>query len=83
MCYIGEVDTTIRNLDEHAYRALKAHAAATGATVGDVVNAAIRAYLDRAGRPTSRVSLRDLGAEEYAEGSERLSEEIDLVVYGG
>jgi plasmid stability protein len=75
------MDTTIRNLDESAYRELKARAALTGKTIGQLVNEAIRSYL---ARPDirRRGSLRDLMPEEYPEGSERLSEEIDAIVYG-
>jgi len=75
------MDTTIRNLDENAYRELKARAALTGTTIGQLVNEAIRSYL---ARPESRRrrSLRDLTPEQYPEGSERLSEEIDAIVYG-
>lgn len=84
MCYIQRaVDTTIRNLDPDAYRRLKARAALTGRTIGDLVNEAIRAYLGR--WPAERSgggSLKDLAPEDYGEGEERLSEEIDAVVYG-
>ena len=76
------MDTTIRNLDPRAYRALKARAAATGRTVGEAVNEAIRAYLARPDLP-KRGSLRDLEPEAYGAGTERLSEQIDAIVYGG
>lgn len=76
------MDTTIRNLDEGAYRLLKARAALAGKTVGEMVNEAIRAYLARPEFPTGPGSLQDLIPEEYPEGTERLSEEIDSVVYG-
>jgi len=75
------VDTTIRNLDENAYRELKARAALTGRTIGELVNEAIRAYLARPGAVPGRRSLRDLTPEPYPDGMERLSEEIDAVVY--
>lgn len=75
------MDTTIRNLDEQAYRELKARAALTGRTIGELVNEAIRAYLARPA-PVGRGSLRDLVPEPYPEGTERLSEEIDATVYG-
>jgi hypothetical protein len=78
---VAGVDTTIRNLDERAYRELKARAALTGRTIGDLVNEAIRAYLARPA-PVGRGSLRDLVPEPYPEGTERLSEEIDAIVYG-
>lgn len=76
------MDSTIRNLDAKAYRALKARAALLGKTVGETVNEAIRAYLARPeSRPRSG-SLRDLSPEAYGPGNERLSEQIDDVAYG-
>jgi len=77
------MDTTIRNLDRNAYRSLKARAALTGKTVGEAVNEAIRAYLAQQRLPERRGSLRDLAPWPFPEGSERLSEETDRVVYGG
>ena len=76
------MDTTIRNLDPKAYRALKARAAVAGKTLGEAVNEAIRAYLARPGTAAKDGSLRDLAPEPYAEGTERLSEEVDAIVYG-
>jgi hypothetical protein len=76
------MDSTIRNLDPKAYRALKARAALLGMTVGEAVNAAIRAYLARPESRHRRGSLRDLLPEAYPRGNDRLSEEIDAVVYG-
>lgn len=82
MRYIAHMDTTIRNLNEEAYRRLKAHAALTGKTIGQAVNEAIRGYLARAETRERRGTLRDLRPELYPEGTESLSEEIDHVVYG-
>jgi hypothetical protein len=76
------MDTTIRNLDEAAYKELKARAARTGQKIGELVNEAIRCYLARPGVQPKRGSLRDLTPEAYPRGSERLSEQIDAVVYG-
>lgn len=75
------MDTTVRNLDEALYRKLKSRAALEGRNLGEVLNAAIRAYLGRPG-PDRRGSLRDLRPERFGRGNERLSEEIDAVVYG-
>lgn len=77
------MDTTIRNLDEEAYRELKARAALLGRTVGDVLNEAIRTYLARPAPTPRRGSLGDLGSALYPEGNERLSEEVDTILYGG
>ena len=82
MCDNAHMDTTIRNLDPRAYRALKAQASFEGRTVGDAVNEAIRAYVAWPGRRDKSGSLRSLRPQEFPPGNERLSEEIDSVVYG-
>jgi plasmid stability protein len=76
------MDTTIRNLDERAYRDLKAWAAREGKTVGQAVNEAIRAYMAGPGARRGTRSVEELKPERYPDGNERLSEEIDAVVYG-
>lgn len=76
------MDTTIRNLDPRAYRALKARAALTGETMGHLVNEAIRTYLARPDQGLRDGSLRDLVPQPYPKGTERLSDEIDAIVYG-
>lgn len=76
------MDTTIRNLDESAYRELKARAALEGKTIGEAVNEAIRAYVATPGPLGKKRSLRDWKPEPYPPGNERLSEEIDEIVYG-
>jgi plasmid stability protein len=76
------MDTTIRNLDEAAYRRLKARAALSGMTLGETVNEAIRAYLATPGVQLQAGSLRELRPEPYPKGNERLSERVDAVLYG-
>lgn len=75
------MDTTIRNLDPSVYRRLRARARAAGITVGEAVNAAMRAYLS-APDVAKRGSILDLIPEPYPKGNERLSEEVDSIVYG-
>lgn len=82
MCYDAPMDTTIRNLDEATYRELKARAALTGRTLGDLLNEAIRAYLSRPSERAKRGTLRDLVPEPYPVEDDRLSERIDTIVYG-
>jgi plasmid stability protein len=75
------MDTTVRNLDENAYRALRARAIMEGRTVGALITEAIRSYLARpAGHRTA--SLRLLRPEPFPPGNEQLSMEIDGIVYG-
>jgi len=76
------MDRTIRNLDEDIYRQLKARAALRGATVGELMNEAIRTWLATPGREVGRRSLADLQPEPYPDGNEHLSEEIDAIAYG-
>lgn len=77
------MDTTVRNLDEQAYRALRARAVLEGRTVGELISEAIRSYLGRGTVKRGSTSLRMLRPEPYPEGNERLSSEIDAIVYGG
>jgi hypothetical protein len=76
------MDTTVRNLDEQTYRALRARAVLEGRTVGELINEAIRGYLGRSVAKRGSASLRRLRPEPYPEGNERLSSEIDAIVYG-
>lgn len=76
------MDTTVRNLDEATYRELKARAALEGKTIGELMNEAMRAYLDRVDALPKRGSLADLLPEDYPDEAARLSEEIDAIVYG-
>ena len=72
----------MRNLDEATYRAIKSRAALSGRTIGDVMNEALRSYLARPDQSRRTGSLAELEPETYPAGSERLSEEIDSIVYG-
>ncbi len=81
MCYNHYVDTTIRNLDAELYRKLRSRAALAGMTVGEAVSEAMRAYLARP-QASKTGSLTDLVPEPFPDGNERLSEEVDAVVYG-
>lgn len=64
LCYNAHVDTTIRNLDETVYRELKARAAVEGKTIGEAMNAAIRAYL---ATPDPRRQRRSDGTVELSD----------------
>jgi hypothetical protein len=76
------MDTTVRNLDERAYRALRARAVLEGRTVGELISEAIRSYLGSGALKRGTASLRDLRPEAFPEGNEQLSSEIDAIVYG-
>ncbi len=82
MCYNEHMDTTIRNLDETLYRRAKAVAAMQGKTIGQVVNEALESYVSGRLRYAKDRSLAELRPEPFPLGNERLSEEIDSIVYG-
>ena len=82
MHYIAHMNTTIRNIDAIAYRALKAHAALEGKTIGEAVNEAIRTYVGRPAQGEKRGSLRHLTPRDFPPGNEGLSKHVDAVVYG-
>ncbi len=77
------MDTTVRNLDEQSYRAMRARAVLEGRTIGDLLNEAMRGYLARIPVRQRRSSLRALKPEPFPEGNEHLSDEIDSILYGG
>jgi plasmid stability protein len=76
------MDTTVRNLDKEVYLAIRARAVLEGRTVGELISEAIRGYLATRQVKLGTGSLRSLRPEPYPEGNERLSSEVDAVVYG-
>ena len=77
------MDTTIRNLDEKAYKRLKAKAAVEGITVGVAVSQAIESWLEEDKTKKRRVSLMDMKPESFGKKNARLSDEIDEILYAG
>lgn len=77
------MDTTIRNIDEEAYRALKSFAAIQGRTVGEALSELVRRHIiaGPAARPR-RGSVRDVPTVRFPPGNERLSEQVDEILYG-
>ena len=76
------MDTTIRNLDPVTYRAVKARAALTGRTIGDIVNEALRSWLGQPDERAKTGSFFDRPPEDFGPGTEHLSDEVDALVYG-
>lgn len=70
------MDRTIRNLDEEAYKRLKAHAALHDLTIGEAMNRAMRTYLAGHDQESGE------GAESTMEGGADLSERVDAVLQG-
>jgi plasmid stability protein len=76
------VDTTIRNLDDEAYRALKAWAALHDKSIGEAMSDMIRSQVGHP-QPWFRAgSILDLPPVDFGKGTERLSEDVDEIAYG-
>ena len=75
------MDTTIRNLDDSAYRALKARAALEQRPIGELISDAIRIYLLRPEPEEKKLSILDWKPREWGPGTENLSERIDEILY--
>lgn len=75
------MDVTVRNVDDDAYRRLKAQAALEDRKVGEVLTDAIEAYLQEGPREGSG-SLSDLQPVDLGPGAERLSVDHDEDLYG-
>ena len=76
------MDITIRNIDETAYRKLKAKAALENINIGTAVAQAIDAWLGKSESKTENVSILDIKPVKMGKKNKNLSEEIDKVLYG-
>ena len=75
------MDVTIRNLDEKAFRQLKARAALEGITIGTAVTQAIGFWLEERKDRKGNASLLDMKPEHFGKKNAHLSEEIDKCLY--
>lgn len=79
---LNTMDTTIRNLDENAYRALKARAALESRPIGELVSDAITLYLSRPAPFEKTGTLRDWKPQSFPGLEQNLSDKIDDILYG-
>lgn len=77
------MNITIRGLQETVFRRFKAKAAEEDMKLGDALSQAMEAWLKREKAGAPRAKLSDLKITNWGKGTERSSEEIDKVVYGG
>ncbi len=68
------MDTTIRNLDDAAYRALKARAALEARPIGHLLSDAIHLYLARPLPEEKTVSILEWKPLDFGPGTENLSD---------
>ncbi len=71
---------SVRNVDKQLFKELKLRAQREEKTAGQALNEALRLYLQQDRK--SRKPLSKLPSFDFGSGTERLSEEIDEVLYG-
>lgn len=76
------VNITIRDLDEAVYKRFKAKAVEEGMKLGEAITQAMEMWIrERSVKPKG--SLLDIKPFNWGEGTERVSVEIDRILYGG
>lgn len=78
------MNVVVRNVEEAAFRKLKAKAVEEGLSVGKAINQAIYAWLGKLEKPNARKRPALLGFKPIrcGPGNENVSQEIDRIVYG-
>ena len=73
------MQVSIKNVDEKVFREFKAESVRDGLKVGQAMSLAMGLWL---GKKKAKKSLLDLKPSDWGPGTERLSEEIDEILYG-
>ena len=71
---------TIKNIQDHVFREFKAESVREGLKVGDSLTLAMKLWLEKS-KKKPRMSLLDIKPRDWGKGTEKLSEEIDRIVY--
>ena len=71
---------TIKNVQEHVFREFKAESIREGLKVGDSLSLAMGLWIEKS-KKKPKLSLLNLKPKDWGKGTERLSEEIDRIVY--
>ena len=76
------MDITIRKIDEKKYRLLKAEAALSKRSIGDLINEAVSLLLSMPQFAKTGKSFQDLPAFDLGSAERELSSQVDEIVYG-
>ena len=68
---------SVKDVDERVFRELKAESVREGVKIGKALNWAMKSWLDK--KP--RLRFLDLKPKDWGKGTERVSEEIDKLLY--
>ncbi|MBS7614038.1 hypothetical protein KEJ48_07380 [Candidatus Bathyarchaeota archaeon] len=76
------VNITIRGIDESVFKRFKAKAVEEGMKLGEAVTQAMEMWIrERSVKP--KASLLDIKPFNWGKGTEKVSVEIDQILYGG
>ena len=74
------IQVTIRNVDEKIFREFKADAVRKGMTLGTASTLAMQKFRAELGREKPKFTL--LKPVNWGQGTEHVSEEVDVILYG-
>lgn len=78
--YNMKTQITVRDVDAGAYKEFKADAIRNGLTLGGALTLAMEKF--RSELTKKRSKLSDFKPVDWGKGTERVSEEVDAILYG-
>jgi len=75
------LNVTVRGLDDAVYRRFKAKAVEEGLKIGEALTQAMKAWIEQ-GSGKRRIRLLDIEPFNWGAGTEKISVEIDKMLYG-
>ncbi len=77
------MNVSVRGVDEAVFRNFRSEVVRRGLTVGEVVNELLSKWLSAKKTNTKKFSLLELEPVDLGKGSEKLSSQVDEILYGG
>jgi len=79
---VTSLNVTVRGLDQAVYRRFKAKAVEEGLKLGEALTQAMKIWMEHRSEK-GRAKLVDVKPLNWGEGTEKISIEIDRILYGG
>ena len=74
------MQVSIKDVDEHIFREFKAESVREGLKIGKALTLAMRLMLEKMEKKP-KMRFLDLKPKDWGRGTERISEEIDTILY--
>ncbi len=75
-----KMQLSVKNVDMEIFREFKAESARVGLPVGGALTLAMQSWLQKRKKP--KLSILDYKPTSWGKGTERVSEQIDEILYG-